>query len=246
MIWITRPETERDDDLRVLLAGQGYKTHHTPLLERRFLSVDLSSFVEIDGLVVTSRNGVLGALKSGVPDAWFDLPLFAVGDATGRFAKEVGFQKVLVPPEAGGAERLVAFIGQHSLDQQSELPPRFLHLRGAEVAVDFKALLEEIGLLSFEAITYQMEGVEALDDQTIDLIRSKQLDQVVLMSPRTAKVYGALMRRADLLADVAGMRHYCLSGAVAKALVLDGARSITVAAEPTVAALFECIVSQPA
>jgi uroporphyrinogen-III synthase len=64
------------------------------------------------------------------------------------------------------------------------------------------------------------------------LLNAGELDGVILMSPRTAAIFAALVVRADALTQAARLDCYCLSAAVAQAVETLKARAI-VAARPT-------------
>ena len=58
-------------------------------------------------------------------------------------------------------------------------------------------------------------------------LRSGKLDGVVLLSPRTAKTYGTLLREKRILGFAAHLPHFCLSSKVADALCwLDQSRKL--------------------
>ncbi|WP_374388204.1 uroporphyrinogen-III synthase, partial [Brevundimonas sp.] len=89
-VWITRAElgaARTADRLR----EQGFEPLIRPLLAVEFLPADLPDIDGFAALAFTSRNGVaaFAALSSRR-----DRPVFAVGDATARAAREIGFTEV--------------------------------------------------------------------------------------------------------------------------------------------------------
>lgn len=89
-VWITRaePGAARTADR---LREQGFEPLIRPLLAVAFLPADLPDIDGFAALAFTSRNGVaaFAALSSRR-----DRPVFAVGDATARAAREIGFTEV--------------------------------------------------------------------------------------------------------------------------------------------------------
>lgn len=89
-VWITRaePGAARTADR---LREQGVEPLIRPLLAVEFLPADLPDIDGFAALAFTSRNGVaaFAALSSRR-----DRPVFAVGDATARAAREIGFTEV--------------------------------------------------------------------------------------------------------------------------------------------------------
>ena len=238
MIWITRPALEKDDWLSQELIKQGKQVHHFPLLDVMFEAVDFSHLEQPEALVVTSRNGVRGAVAAGLPAAWFELPLFAVGRSTGEFASQMEFQRVRVPSSEGGVSRLIDFILQ---ERAALTAQRFLHVRGDQVAGDLKAGLGAAGLCVDEVLTYRMVERLELDQITMDFLKNGRLQEVVLLSPRTAQVYGAIMQVSGMVAEMGRMRHFCLSSAVAQKVEMYGLADVQVAEAPTLSSLVKLI-----
>lgn len=89
-VWITRaePGAARTADR---LREQGFEPLIRPLLAVQILPADLPDIDGFAALAFTSRNGVaaFAALSSRR-----DRPVFAVGDATARAAREIGFTEV--------------------------------------------------------------------------------------------------------------------------------------------------------
>ncbi len=91
------------------------------------------------GLIVTSRNALRALAAHRELDQALKLPLFAVGDATARAARELGFARVTAGPGTGVA--LAELIS-------SELNPDrgpLVHLAGETLAFDLKSALERQG-----------------------------------------------------------------------------------------------------
>ena len=238
MIWLTRPALEQDDRLAKELIKQGKQVHHFPLLDVVFEVVDFANLDTPEALVVTSRNGVRGAVAAGLPAAWFELPLFVVGQATGELASQMGFQRVMVPSSEGGVSRLIDYILQEREPLKAQ---RFLHLRGDQVAGDLKAALGVEGVSVDEALAYRMVESLDLDQITLDFLKNGQLQEVVLLSPRTARVYGAIMRASGLVVEMGRMRHFCLSLAVAQELEMYDLADVQVAQAPHLSSLAKLI-----
>jgi uroporphyrinogen-III synthase len=66
----------------------------------------------------------------------------------------------------------------------------------------------------------------------VELLAFGEVDGVILMSPRTAEIYAALMRKAGLAGAARRLIHFCLSDAVAKRLASLGTVTVAVADRP--------------
>src|SRR5262249_38457908 len=122
-ILVTRPEPDALK-LRAALEQRGHQATVEPLLTVSFDDADPIDLQGVQALTATSRNA-LRALKShpALAEAR-SLPLFAVGEATAREARAMGFGVVIAG--AGTAQELVVHIVS-ALDPAAGL---LLHLAG--------------------------------------------------------------------------------------------------------------------
>jgi uroporphyrinogen-III synthase len=185
--------------------------------------------LELDGaqaLIVTSRNA-LRALASH-PDlaAALRLPLFAVGEATAKTAADLGFTQISTGPGTGEAlSRLIA-------DTLKPNAGTLVHLAGETVAFDMKSALQAKGFTLKQPVLYRAVPATRLPESALSLLNAGKLDGVILMSPRTAAIFAALVVRHDALTQASRLDCYCLSAAVAQAVEPLRARAI-VAARPS-------------
>jgi uroporphyrinogen-III synthase len=208
---VTRPEPDALK-LGALLEEAGHEATIEPLLS---VSFEGGAPVELEGaqaLVATSRNA-LRALKANPALAEArSLPLFAVGAATAAEARALGFATVV--SGAGTAAELVAHIVS-AIDPAGGL---VVHLAGEALASDLAGELEAHGFRVVQPVVYRMVAATALSEETVEQLGSGEVDGVILMSPRTAAVYAALVRKHHLAAAVRALPHFCLSQAVARRL----------------------------
>jgi len=239
-IWITRAQNDAQA-MAQALSLEGLACTCFPLIEVVLHQVDFSAYLSSCpfGLVATSRNGLKGLVASGLPQPWLKLPLFVVGRSTQALAKELGFLDIRVSSKLDeGARGLVSLIGQEIASNQV-----LLHVRGCKVAYDLKGALQQHGICLEEAVTYQIYECQRLSDEIIELIKAETIRRVVLMSPRTARVYGRLMAAADLVGSMKTIEHVCLSKAVAAEISAFAPQKITVAEVPSYEAIMALLVS---
>lgn len=221
---VTRPEPDATRQAAIL-AARGHEPVVAPLL---LIEPVTNVSLDLDGaqaLIVTSRNA-LRALASH-PDlaASLRLPLFAVGEATAKAATELGFTKGT--PGPGGGEELSRLIAS-TLDPKAGA---LVHLAGETVAFDLKSALEDKGFTLKQPVLYRAVPATRLPESVLSLLNTGRLDGVVLMSPRTAAIFAALVARHDAVTQASRLDCYCLSAAVAQAVEPLKSRAI-VAARP--------------
>lgn len=210
---LTRPAADEaePDPLQAALVAGGHQVLHAPLLA--VVATDAQpSFEGAQAIIATSRNSLKMLSRLPLADAVRRLPLFAVGPATAAFGCGLGFRHVVEGPS--GAQALEAVIRAEASPAAGPL----VYLSGAQVAFDLEAALKRHGFTVRREILYRTEAAPALPSEVADAFRTGTLDGVVLMSPRTAMVYAALIRQADLAAPARRVLHFCLSEAVRREL----------------------------
>lgn len=222
---VTRPEPDALK-LRAALEERGYEATVEPLLRVSFDDADPVDLDGVQAIVATSRNA-LRALKSSPALAEArQLPLFAVGEATAREARTLGFSVVVAG--AGSAPELVVQIVS-ALDPAAGL---LVHLAGDVLAGDLRGGLEAHGFRVLQPVVYHMRAATSLSEDAVEQLAMGEIDGVILLSPRTAQVYAALMRKQGLVSIARGLQHFCLSPAVARRLEPLGTVPTEVAETP--------------
>lgn len=222
---VTRPEPDATRQAE-RLAARGHEPVLAPLLA---IETATDAPLELDGaqaLIVTSRNALRALATHRDLAASLQLPLFAVGEATAKAAAELGFTKVTVGPGTGAElSRLIA----NALDPNAGA---LVHLAGETVAFDLKSALQAKGFTLRQPVLYRAVAATRLPESVLALLNAGRLDGVILMSPRTAAIFAALVVRHEALTQASRLDCYCLSAAVAQAVEPLKARAI-VAARPT-------------
>ncbi|WP_439543594.1 uroporphyrinogen-III synthase [Hyphomicrobium sp.] len=223
---LTRPDSGSERDaLHIGLEAAGHRVTSTPLLTVKFKDV-MPPLDGVQGLIVTSRNGLRAVAAGGIPEAAFGLPLFAVGPGTGAFARELGFRHVIEGPGTG--RELAGVIRGVAAPQTGAL----VHLAAERLAFDLKNALAADGFDVVTHVVYATEAASSLPPKTVQDFRAGAFDGVVLMSPRTARVYAHLITEAGLNAAASRLTHFCLSDAVAQELQALGSVNAPVARLP--------------
>jgi uroporphyrinogen-III synthase len=203
---VTRP---RDDavGLGAALTARGFRVMVEPMLEiviARGRTLDLDG---VSGLLATSANGVRALAANAAPR---DLPLWAVGDATGRAAREAGFRRV---ESAGGdVTKLAALVARRAP------PGLLLHAAGSAVAGDLAALLADRGFTLRRQVLYESRPQPAASPALLAALDQDLLDLALFFSPRTAASFATLTVEAGRAARCRRLVAYALSPAVAQAL----------------------------
>jgi uroporphyrinogen-III synthase len=222
---VTRPEPDALK-LRAALEELGHEATVEPLLEVTFENCDAIDFEGVQAVIATSRNG-LRALRSHPARAVArKLPLFAVGKATAKEARALGFETVVTG--AGTVNELVT----HIVSVADPAEGLLLHLAGDRLAGDLKGELEAQGFRVLQPVVYRTIAASSFSADTVAQLASGEIDGVILLSPRTATIYARLMAKHGLAAVARGLVHFCLSEAVARRLAPLGPIESAIAEAP--------------
>ncbi|MDQ8757059.1 uroporphyrinogen-III synthase [Sphingosinicella sp. LHD-64] len=167
-----------------------------------------------DAVMLTSANAARHGGGGVAP--FFDLPCFAVGDATAAAAQEAGFADVRTGPADGAA----------LLEEIAEAGPRYLlHPCGQD-----HRRMSRPGIAIADVPVYVSEAADALDPRAVAALQRHAL--VLLHSPRAAALFRTLVASPDAICLAA------ISDATVEAAG-TGWASIAVAARPRDEALLE-------
>lgn len=206
---VTRPEPDASREAEAL-AAHGHEAVLAPLLVIEFLGPVPLKLDGAQALLVTSRNALRALAAHPQRDEALKLPLFAVGEGTAREAQALGFTDVTIGLGTGAELAVLVF---------TELDPyhgALVHLAGEKLAFDLKPALEEHGFAVRQSVLYRAVPARELPADALNLLKTGDLDGVILMSPRTAKTFAALTAALDAVTPAKGLVCYCLSKAVAE------------------------------
>ncbi|MEO1205152.1 MAG: uroporphyrinogen-III synthase [Pseudomonadota bacterium] len=220
-ILITRPN---DDAQRLaeVLSARGHHSIVSPLLNIAPLpeAERASSWNAIGAIAFTSRNALHVVAGWSRIKELTGVRTFCVGPKTAELAAEVGFHNLagwsataqdLSHDIAAAWPRLIT-TGAVRRDQ------RVLHIAGADIAADLVGTLNAQGIAAEKTVVYRAVQATALTCDAASALASRELDSVLLYSPRTARVFQDLVSAAQLQNRLNAISALCLSENVAAAL----------------------------
>ncbi len=203
---ITRPKAD-SEDVADLVRKVGAEPVIEPLI---FIEPVSNSKLDMDGvqaLLFTSANGLRAFAKR---ESGRDLPVYTVGDSSARAAIEAGFETV--ESASGDVNALAALVAKRLIPKKGAL----LHPAGARVAGDLAGLLARKGFDYRRAVLYTQRKAKTFTEKTRQALSAGKLDGVMLYSPRTAAIFGSLLRAAGLENACRNLTVFCFSEAVAE------------------------------
>lgn len=219
----TRP-TADSIELTQFLQVANIPVINDPLIQIEFHDGPEPDITNAQGLIFTSRNGVRAYVRRSDVRS---LPVYAVGDATAKFARELGFDRV--SSAGGNVKSLVSLI----LKEVSIGGGELLHIAGSVVAGDLLNNLHNQGYDVRRETMYEAKPAKSLSTRTIEVVNAGLLRVVVFFSPRTARTFARLIEgnlKPDQFKCVSA---FCLSSAVASEISSVPWRQIQVARSPT-------------
>jgi uroporphyrinogen-III synthase len=211
--------------LKSRLDELGCRVSLAPLIKIVPNAVSLSALDGATALVATSRNALKALTGSPALQRAKSLPLFVVGPGTAAIAREIGFSGIT--EGAGTAAGLVPTLKARAANET------FVHLSGDVLSFDLVTALALQGVAIRRVTAYRSVPTRTLPLDVVKALRNRDIDAVVLMSPRTAEVWAHLANGAASPADLTAIIHLCLSQAVAEALTgSEAEKNVMIAARP--------------
>jgi len=226
-VLITRAH-EDADLLAEVLERMGIQALVNPLLEIVYLPGPPPDLSTLQGLLMTSANGVRAFCRRSDDRS---LPVYSVGDATAHEAERSGFRTVF---SASGDVSGLADLVRRKGDR---IGGDLLHCAGTKVAGDLAGLLGSCGFTYRRERLYDAVKARLLNPQTITAFEAGQIDGVLLYSPRTAAIFVDLVCGAKLEPLMSRVCAYCLSSNVETKIAALKWKARRVAATPEQGAL---------
>ncbi len=237
IILTVRPEPDCDLDVAAL-ARRGVASMAAPVICPAYDAgagnavPELADAASYGGVIFTSRHAVIGLLQAcgGTLDpGWGDLPVFAVGRATGRAAAAAGFGNVIIG--SGGGAGLVPLITASAEGITGPL----LWPAAQDRSFDMVAALATVAPVTMVEV-YRMIPVRDMPAAAQDAIADDNVLAVILMSARSAQLFRDQLASAGHDAARGGIVVIAGSRAIAEAAGA-GWREVYVARRPTRARL---------
>jgi uroporphyrinogen-III synthase len=228
-ILVTRP-AEDGADIARRLGDLGHDTLLAPLLQVRFSDGEALPLDGVQALLATSANGVRAL---GRRTERRDLPLFAVGPQTADAAAKAGFLRIR--NAHGDAVALAEAVSQWADPKAGAL----LHAAGADSGGWLAGALTEKGFTVRRENLYRVDTATTLTDEAIRALRQGEVQAALFFSPRSAQVFAACARRAEL--SLAAVVAVCISANTARGLDGLSFADLRIAAAPDQAALLACL-----
>jgi uroporphyrinogen-III synthase len=217
-------------ELAQQLVARGDTVLVEPLLTIEMVAGVAPDFAGVQAVVLTSANAA-PALSGSARR----LPLFAVGDATARAAREAGCSAVV--SAAGAGVNLARLVAQRCRPERGAI----LHLSGADVRPGMAEELAAAGFALRRQVVYRAIAARALSPAAVDALAGRQVEAVLLFSARTARTFVELVASHGLRDRLATTAAICLSAAVAQPCRELIWRAIYLAAGPDLGALLEAL-----
>jgi uroporphyrinogen-III synthase len=228
-VLVTRPRPEAEA-LAKELAARGHTTLIQPLLAIEPTAAPPPALDDVQAIVVTSANAAPAlATLATVP------PVIAVGEASARAVRAAGVRRVEV---AGGD---AVGLARHVIDHLRPVGGALLHLCGADVRPGLAEPLMAAGFEVRRHVVYRARPVGELAPATVVALRQRQIDAVLLFSPRTAATFSQLVERHGLAHCLAATEALCLSDAIAAAARDLPWRNIRATPRPETASLLRLL-----
>lgn len=230
---VTRPMPDAEETARQI-GALGHSVIAEPVSTIAFLAPPELAFAPA-AIVLTSRNAARALAKWPTVSGLFDVPVFAVGEATAATARDIGFSAVSAGTGDGEAlgERLAGIL--------DPLAGKVLYVAARHRAVDLEARLASEGIAVVTVEAYAAEPVAELGRETRVALASRTLDGVLVFSRRGAAIFGELVKKGGLAEALRDMTIYAISESAAGPLRQFNPAATRIARHPDAKSLLAMI-----
>lgn len=205
MILITRNE-EKSLFLSKKLQKKGFKTIIYPLFtiipgKISFLQKFLLKFSKIQAVLLTSSNAIPYLEKIKLDK---NIKIFAVGNETATNLQKLGYKNI---KKGQNSAYSLLKLAQKNLNKKDLI----LYLSGEIITQDLAAKLNDDGFKAQKIISYKIKETDFLTNQIIKNIKNNKIDEVVIYSQNTAKIFHTLLKKHDLLKYCKKIKLLCFS-----------------------------------
>lgn len=237
-ILITRPK-DKALALKKELETLGYKTLIAPLLEPKPLAAPAIEYQKNITLIFTSSTSFsyLDNIFTTQKKSWLNLPIFTIGKATTKAAKNYGFKNI--QQGKNNAKNLAEIIKSKNNKNQ-----KYIHLGGKDIAFNIEKTLSKSGLDCSYYPIYKSNRVDILPPHIIDKLYASKISSILFFSARTAAQFLDLIKKHTLETKLANIKFYVLSPNIAKILYKEqkiSKKAIRTAREPTKKSLIKLL-----
>jgi uroporphyrinogen-III synthase len=224
-ILVTRPEPGNEQTAK-RLAQAGFEPILLPLTKIESCNgQDLTVEPGTEAIALTSPNGLRFAPES-ILSKFSDLPVYAVGAASARFAQDCGLQVAGVGD--GGALELAALIAK-----KLKVGTRIAYPCGKVRRPDFETSLRNHGFRIAALETYYTNQVSYSTEIVNQEIGDIPIDAVFLHSAKSGQAADSLLRRGAIPQITEKTWFFCFSERIADSLISVRRDRIMVVAAPT-------------
>ncbi|NTJ43300.1 uroporphyrinogen-III synthase [Agrobacterium larrymoorei] len=213
---VTRPESS-GKKTAALLRERGHKAILLPLTQPLHKAEAAANALSVHPafIAMTSAEAIRALTISGLNiSAIFNVPLFAVGSATAKAARSIGFQNVFT---GEGDGRALADLIVRSIEK-SDLPSGpLVYLAGNPREGGLEETLHEARIAVKTVEVYEMRPVEWQRAEVAERL-SPAPDAVLLYSKETARTFFSLMSDMTLSANLDNTRFIGISEKVLSAV----------------------------
>ena len=230
-ILLTRPSQDAADTARIL-QRRGYRVTIASLSSIDYPPFTFDPERHYDGIIITSQNAVRGFCQHYTP---FDAPVFCVGDETADLARKHGFTNVM------SAQGSATDVFNRVIEYFPRPPVHLLRLYGDYQKDRLTTQLKKVGFTIDSCSCYSVTQVDAMDEETVNLIKDGKIDGVCFFSAAAAKTFYKLVKQYDLTKACRNMTAWCISETTAAAIVPLSFQKTLAAVAPNEQALLDLI-----
>lgn len=202
-VLVTRP-IEQATEFAEQISALGFSPLIQPLLNMEYFPVSVEGTEKPAAIILSSRQALQNLQ---IPQDWYDIPTFCVGQMTEQAARLAGFTKTFFG-HGDLIDLLHVMIGEIPAGQS------VLYLRGEDVRHNLAKLLPDYKIQ--EVITYRAKPTMTMNSDVLD--KFAQIEVITLFSARSGAVLKRLIQENGLISHTQNIKLLCLSPSVVESM----------------------------
>lgn len=227
---VTRPLNESVNFAKNL-EELGFSTIIQPLIEINVINAQINH--DKDNIYLLTSVNTLPSIKNLKKDA----NIFFIGDLILEHLEKAGFNNIT--KLAYKASELVEKIKERNFYNK-----KFIYLSGNDISVDIDKELRKAGYEAERIIVYEALQIENIDDEVLNLIKNRKINNIAFFSSRTIDAFMKLVGKYSLEKCLSDTNLFSLSNNISNIALSMVWKKVIVCQEPSLKSMIKLIIDE--
>ena len=196
-------------ELETLLKKTKYNIITLPILKIENMHSKPIDTLKAQAVLVTSSNGLFNLSKLSNDRL---IKVFTVGSVSKNLAKKLGYKNIIDCD--GDSAKMFDIVVNNTTKENGQL----LYVGAENISVNLPKMLKKVGYKVKRYVVYKTKELEMIDSRFINLIKSKKVKWIILLSKKGAANFSRLINKYLSIDYFSDVKFACLSSNIASEL----------------------------